>query len=235
MKQVIILAIALLQSVIAFASEPLVIDKLIYKPSDLSASSNLIKDINGNPCGLVKVISNDKSLSFEGSVIGTPEYKNGEFWVYMPKGTYQLKVKSDKNDPVMLNFKDYNLNGVDSKATYELTFHYQDYDRLYMKNYSIIQGPSLKKYAVCILTLPNGWTIGGMSTLDYMKRLAKIFATDGDSWGSKHTCTILAEKDGDEIYAYKLFVETMDSEDDAILSTAAGHGGFQEKVYLVEQ
>ena len=58
------------------ASEPLVVDKLIHKTTDLSAS-NAPKDMNGNSCGLLKVITNDKSMTFEGSVVGTPEYKNG--------------------------------------------------------------------------------------------------------------------------------------------------------------
>lgn len=36
--------------------------------------------MNGNICGLLKVITNDKSMTFEGSVIVTPEYRNGDYW-----------------------------------------------------------------------------------------------------------------------------------------------------------
>ncbi|MBD5268376.1 MAG: hypothetical protein HDS45_02085 [Bacteroides sp.] len=92
-----------------FASEPLVVDKLIYNRTDLSAS-NAPKDMNGNPCGLLKVITNDKSMTVEGSVIGSSEYKNCEYWVYLPQGIYQLKLKSDKNDPLLLSFRDYNID-----------------------------------------------------------------------------------------------------------------------------
>ena len=110
----------------------------------------------------------------------TFEYKNGEYWVYISPGAYQIRIKTNSNEPLMLNFKDYNLAQVESKTTYELTFRYQEYDWLVMADHKIIQGPNLKKYALSILTLPYGWTIGGLSTLDYMKRLAAIIARDGE-------------------------------------------------------
>lgn len=117
-----------------FATEPLVVDKLIYKTTDLSAS-NAPKDMNGNSCGLLKVITNDKSITFEGSVIGTPEYKNGEYWVYLPEGTYQVRIKASNNDPVQLNFRDYNISHVIAKTTYELSFKQQrDASDIYLNN-----------------------------------------------------------------------------------------------------
>ena len=222
------------------AAEPLVVNKLLYKPSDLSASINNKLDNNGKACGLLKVVTNDKSMTFEGSIVGTPEYKNGEYWVYMPEGTYMVKIKTSNKEPLMLNFKDYNLQKVESKSTYELTFYYKEYESITMwkssdsYGYKIISGPSLKKYAISIMTLPYGWTIGGMSTLDYLKRLSNVLAKDGDCWGTKHSCTILAEVEDDEIFCYRLIVESTDSEFDAVLSWAAGHGGFEEKIYMVE-
>lgn len=216
------------------ASEPLVVDKLIHKTTDLSAS-NAPKDMNGNLCGLLKVITNDKSMTFEGSVIGKPEYKNGEYWVYLPQGTYQLKLKSAKNDPLLLSFKDYNIDKVTPKSTYELTFHVRDYDWLNMKDYSIMQGPRLKKYAMVIVTLPGtGWTIGGMSTLDYLKRMANVLSKDGDGWGDKHECTILAEKEDGDVRTYRLVIESTDDEFDAILGSAAAYGCFNPQIYQVK-
>lgn len=218
-----------------YASEPLVVDKLIHKTTDLSASS-APKDMNGNLCGLLKVITNDKSMTFEGSVIGTPEYKNGEYWVYLPQGTYQLKLKSAKNDPLLINFRDYNIDKVTPKSTYELTFHVRDYDWLNMKDYSIVQGPRLKKYAMVVVTLPGtGWTVGGMSTLDYLKRMANVIAKDGDGWGDKHECTILAEKEDGVVRTYRLVIESTDDEFDAILGAAAAYGCFNPQIYEVKQ
>ena len=117
-----------------FASEPLVVDKLIHRTTDLSAS-NAPKDMNGNPCGLLKVITNDKSMTFEGSVIGTPEYKNGEYWVYLPEGTYQVRIKASDKEPVQLNLRDYNISQVIAKSTYELSFkQQQDASYIYLNN-----------------------------------------------------------------------------------------------------
>jgi len=91
--------------------------------------------MNGKACGLLKVITNDISMSFEGSVVGNPEYKNGEYWVYLPQGTYQLRIKASKKEPVILNFRDYNLNQVESKSTYELNFKQsQDASNIYLNN-----------------------------------------------------------------------------------------------------
>lgn len=116
------------------ASEPLVVDKLIYKTTDLSAS-NCPQRYEWQSLWPVKSDSHDKSMTFESVTIGTPEYKNGEYRVYLPQGTYQLKLKSGKNDPLLLNFRNYNINNFTSKSTYELTFHIRDYDWLIMKDY----------------------------------------------------------------------------------------------------
>lgn len=60
-------------SIHAGKPQKVVIDKLIHRPLDLSASSNETpKDFNGNNCGLLKVITEDDTFEFEGSVIGTP-------------------------------------------------------------------------------------------------------------------------------------------------------------------
>lgn len=216
-----------------YAQQPLVVNKLLYKQSDLTASTQSRLDNNGKACGLLKVVSNDKTMTFEGSIVGESEYKNGEYWVYLPAGTYQVRIKSSQNDPLMLNFRDYNLKQVETKATYELTFNYQTYDKLDMKEYRIVSGPRLKKYAVAILTLPSGLTIRHVPALDCLKSISEVFAKSGDGWGEIRNCTILEWIQDGEVYEYKLIVETMDDEFDAILSAAAGHGGFEEKIYEV--
>lgn len=156
--------------------------------------------------------------------------------VYLPQGTYQIKLKSDKNDPLLLSFRDYNIDKVTSKGSYELTFHVRDYDCLYMKDYNIVQGPRLKKYAMVVVTLSGtGWTVGRMSTLDYLKRLANVLSKDGDGWGDKHECTILAEKENSDVRTYRLVIESTDDEFNAILGAAATYGCFVPHIYQVEQ
>lgn len=214
------------------ASDPLVVDKLLYKTTDLSAS-NALKDMNGNPCGLLKVITNDKSMTFEGSVIGNPEYRNGEYWVYLPQGTYQLKLKSDKNDPLLLSFRDYNIDKVTSKGTYELTFFSFDHEKLNRKYLTVEQGPSPKNFVVQLLSLPYGWTVGGMSTLEYLKRMAKVIDNSEDFNFLNNVCSILADHDTDgSVESYRLIIETSDKEEEAIFG-AASYGGFDTKIYKV--
>ena len=215
-----------------FATEPLVVDKLIHKTTDLSASS-APKDMNGNSCGLLKVITGDKSMTFEGSVIGTPEYKNGEYWVYLPQGTYQLKIKADKKAPILLNFRDYNIDKVTQKGTYELTFFAYEHAQLSRKYLTVEQGPKPKKFIVQLISLPHGWTVGGMSTLEYLKRMAKLIDNSEGFHYLNNVCSILADHDTDgEVESYRLIVETSDKEEDAIL-IAATYGGFDTKIIKV--
>lgn len=136
MKMRLIITVVLLfgLSMHIFASEPLIVEKLVHKPTDLSAST-APSDMNGRSCGLLKVITDDKSMTFEGSVIGSPEYKNGEYWVYLPAGTYLIRIKVSQKEPLMVNFRDYNLNQVMPKATYELYFKQQkDVSYIYLDN-----------------------------------------------------------------------------------------------------
>ena len=90
-------------------------------PMDLSASQYERKDLAGQACGLVKVQLAVAGAQFEGNVIGTPEYKTGEYWVYMSEGSYMLTVKHPNFVPLRVNFRDLNIPGIQSKITYELT------------------------------------------------------------------------------------------------------------------
>lgn len=241
MKNLILCAICALCFILPFylySAKPqkVVVDKLIHKPLDLSASSAEVpKDLNGNPCGLLKVITEDDSFEFEGAIIGSPIYKNGEFWIYLPQGTFQLKIKSDQKQPVLLNFKDYNLKSVESKNTYELTLMEEEYDRL--NKYRVIQGPNLERYAVSILTIPD---------LEYAKRIAKELSEYGDAFGEKYNCTIIAntpamtlndlsDEDRDALTTYRVIAESSDDEDDAIICAGASLSfWFDPTIFIVE-
>lgn len=234
-KRLILLVLELIPVFACFATEKMVVDKLLYKPTDLTASTNPRLDNNSKPCGLLKVITTDMSMTFEGSVVGDVEYKNGEYWVYLTEGTYMLNIKASEKEPLMLNFKDYNLQKVESKGTYELTFLIDEYGVLDMREYKIIEGPKLKKYAIQILALPNGWTINGLSSLDYLKRISRVIATDGDIWGEKYECSILAYySSNNSIKHYRLIIESSDDEGYAFLGIAASYGFVDEKIFVVK-
>ena len=90
-------------------------------PMDLSASTYLRPDANGDPCALVKVQLSTAGAQFEGNVVGQVDYKTGEYWVYMTAGSYMLKVKHPSFVPLSVNFRDYGINKLQGKATYQLT------------------------------------------------------------------------------------------------------------------
>ena len=78
-------------------------------------------DLNGNPCGLVRVQLVAAGAKFEGNVLGEVDYKTGEYWVYMSAGSYMLRIKHPNFLPIDLNFRDYGIRKVEGKCVYVLT------------------------------------------------------------------------------------------------------------------
>lgn len=81
------------------------------------------KDNNGNVCALLKVLSSQDNLSFEGNVIGNVEYKNkNQFWVYLSSGSQKIKINTPGIEPEEVVFMDYGVHHLDSKKIYEYTY-----------------------------------------------------------------------------------------------------------------
>ena len=82
-------------------------------------------DLAGESCALVKVQLTAKDVGFEGNVIPPVEYKGGEYWVYMTKGSRELRIKHLAVSPAFLpchvSFADYGISGVEPLTTYVLT------------------------------------------------------------------------------------------------------------------
>lgn len=78
------------------------------------------KDANGEICALVKVIIPDSKASFEGSLIGSCDYKTSEYWCYLSPESKQLKIKYPGCEPLMVNFEPLIGSGLKSKSIYEL-------------------------------------------------------------------------------------------------------------------
>ena len=93
--------------------------------NDLSASQQRRHDLNGIPCGLVKVQLAATDVTFEGNVIPPVEYKGGEYWVYLTQGSKELRIKHQALPPTFLpchvKFTDYGIKAVQSLITYDLT------------------------------------------------------------------------------------------------------------------
>ena len=119
-RNIFLLTLGLLLS-LAVHAQKLTVERMAASSVDLSASQFERKDLAGQVCGLVKVQLAAAGAQFEGNVIGTPEYKTGEYWVFMSPGSYMLNVKHPQFIPLNVNFRDYGIQGVQSKSTYLLT------------------------------------------------------------------------------------------------------------------
>ena len=103
------------------SAQKLSVESMTALPMDLSASQYERKDLNGQPCALVKVQLVTMGARFEGNVVGSADYKTNEYWVYMTEGSYMLSVKHPNFVTLSVNFRDYGISGVQGKATYRLT------------------------------------------------------------------------------------------------------------------
>ena len=117
----ILLSLVLLFAAIssAFAQE-LTVKSFKLAGSDLTAQTQPRKDLNYRNCALIKVGIGLQGVQFEGGIMGNVENKTGEYWVYMPQGNRQLKVKHANYAPVMVTFADYGVEKLESNRTYEL-------------------------------------------------------------------------------------------------------------------
>ena len=102
-------------------SQELKVKSFAVAEKDLSARTNVRKDINGNVCGLVKVGLTVKGAKFEGYVVGDVKYESGEYWVYMAEGAKRLKVLNDEYTPLEVEFSNYEIDKLKGNTTYSLT------------------------------------------------------------------------------------------------------------------
>ena len=115
-----LLILFLLMIMQAVSAQKLTVESM-QATNDLSASQHRRQDLNGDPCGLVKVSLATTGATFEGNVIQPVEYKTGEYWVYMTKGSRELRIKHPNFVPLHVRFADYGIKGVQSLTTYGLT------------------------------------------------------------------------------------------------------------------
>lgn len=119
MRQILSIIICLFCS--NLFAQKLNVESMTALPVDLSASQHERKDLNGQACALVKVQLATTGAKFEGNVVGSADYKTGEYWVYMTEGSYMLSIKHPSFVPLSVNFRDYGINGLQGKTTYRLT------------------------------------------------------------------------------------------------------------------
>ena len=86
----------------------------------ISAQTQPRKDLNDEPCALVKVQFVGDILDVEGNVIKPLVKKGNETWAYMTHGSQQMKVLTKDYLPIMVNFSNYGISQVEKNKTYVL-------------------------------------------------------------------------------------------------------------------
>ena len=88
-------------------------------PTDPAATQFPVKDENGETCALIIVDLAVDNVKFDGNVIKQERKENGQYWVYVIKGTMFLQINAKNFLSEEVDFTDYNIDGV-SVATYRM-------------------------------------------------------------------------------------------------------------------
>lgn len=101
-------------------AQKLEVKSMTRKDIDLSASVNQRNDLNGRPCGLVKVSATLTNVTFGGSVIGNVTRDGSDYWVYLPEGTKNLQIKHPNFKNIIVAFPSLGIKQIEGKKTYEM-------------------------------------------------------------------------------------------------------------------
>lgn len=103
--------------------------KSFTQTTDHIAGTDRRNDLNGVPCALVKVQVVDDIGRVEGNKIGEIIDRGVEKWVYMCKGSRNMRIHLKNHLPVKVMFQDYQINGLESNRVYELVIESPDEPR----------------------------------------------------------------------------------------------------------
>lgn len=94
--------------------------------NDHIPSGDRRKDLNGALCALIKIQVVDNIERVEGNKIGSIVNRGVEKWVYMCKGSRNMKIHLKNHLPVRVLFQNYKINGLESNRVYELVIEIPD-------------------------------------------------------------------------------------------------------------
>ena len=119
MKRILFLILSLLLSFGASAQK-LSVESFSLAATDISAQTQPRKDLNDEPCALVKVQFVGDILNVKGNVILPLLKEDYETWVYLTHGSRQMQVTAKNYLPLMIKFADYGVESVEKNRTYVL-------------------------------------------------------------------------------------------------------------------
>ena len=102
----------------SISAQKLSVESFAIKANDLTARTQARQDVNGIDCALVKVQLAASGATFSGNVVGDVKYNTSEYWVYIPQGSKRLNIRLEGYLPLEVNFEDYEVKPLESKAVY---------------------------------------------------------------------------------------------------------------------
>lgn len=126
-EKVFIFILLFCASFINLSAQNVAVVKSFTRTNDHIPGDKRRNDLNKNPCALVKVMVSDDIERIESNSIGDVVKKgNFEKWVYMCKGSRNMRIHLKNHLPVKVMFKDYQINGLESNRVYELIIETSD-------------------------------------------------------------------------------------------------------------
>ena len=119
------LAIFFIACSINIHAQKIIIGDVTENLRDLSASINVRYDDNGDPCGLLKIAFVNKNAKFAGNIYGDVINNTNEYWIYIKQGSSQIIVFTPESDSIVICFKDYGIEKIQSKVTYNIILKQQ--------------------------------------------------------------------------------------------------------------
>lgn len=114
MKHILVL-IAFLGCLLHVDAQNIKVTSFQLLPTDLSARTAAVKDLNGDECALIKIVTSDPGYSF--SDIIKQVNKPNEIWIYVPQGSKRITIRHPKYG-ILRNYEfDASLS---AKTTYEM-------------------------------------------------------------------------------------------------------------------
>ena len=104
-------------------SQELKVKSFSLAATDISAQTQQRKDLNDEPCALVKVQFVGDILNVKGNVILPLLKEDYETWVYLTHGSRQMQVTAKNYLPLMIKFADYGVENVEKNRTYVLVLN----------------------------------------------------------------------------------------------------------------
>lgn len=113
-------------SMLGINAQKAVTVKSFAMTTDHIPSGDRRNDLNGAPCALVKIQVVDDIDRIEGNNIGEVINRGVEKWVYMCKGSRNMRIHLKNHLPVRVIFKNHKINGLQGNRVYELVLNVPD-------------------------------------------------------------------------------------------------------------